>query len=98
MGAIPRDMPLFQYQYSVAEAAGAHSMGDEDGGLPPNQIGKMAIHLGLCQGIQSCRGLVQNGEGGFVVDGPRYGQLLPLSTGEVSGILVDGLIQVGVES
>ena len=73
-------------------------MADVDGGLVPGDVVELAVDLRLRHRVQGRRGLIQNDEGGILIEGPGDGDLLGLAAGDLHALLVQVLVEVGFQA
>ena len=72
-------------------------MADIDGSSVLHNVVEPGINLRLGDGVQSGGGLVQDEEGGVLVQRPGDGDLLGLAAGDIHAVLCQVLVQPGVQ-
>ena len=82
----------------VAELAGGKPMADVDRGLIPGDVVELGVDLGLGDGVEGGGGLVQDDEGGVLIQGAGNGDLLRFAARDVHAVLGKLLVQHGVQA
>ena len=72
-------------------------MADVDGGFVAGDLVELGVDLCLGHGIEGGGGLVQDDEGGVLVQRPGNGDLLGLAAGDLNAVLAVVLVELGVQ-
>ena len=75
------DAPLVDDQDLIGVANGIKSVGNDQQGLTPAQLGDGLLDVALVVGVHAGSGLIQNDDGSILQNAAGNGDSLPLSAG-----------------